>query len=98
VWFHGDEGTCHSSALFGAIQGAPSGSSAPIAEILNGTYIGVKNTAYNQDIFLGIPHAQQPVGNLQFTAPQSLNESWEDARDAKEYSEICVGYGVSHQQ
>ncbi|KAH2126355.1 hypothetical protein KXW34_004519 [Aspergillus fumigatus] len=40
-----------------------------------------------------MPYAQQPVGNLRFRVPQSLNESWEGERDAKKYSDICVGYG-----
>jgi cholinesterase len=71
--------------------------SGPTATIRNGTYVGIKNGAYNQDFFLGIPYAQQPVGNLRFTVPQPLNESWEGERDAKEYSDICVGYGVRKQ-
>lgn len=66
----------------------------PRARVLNGTYVGVRNEAYDQDFFLGIPYAQQPVGDLRFTIPQSLNETWHGERDAKEYSNICVGYGV----
>jgi triacylglycerol lipase len=66
----------------------------PTATVRNGTYVGVQNAHYNQDYFLGIPYAQQPIGNLRFTIPQSLNETWEGTREAKEYSEICVGYGV----
>ncbi|KAL2851245.1 Alpha/Beta hydrolase protein [Aspergillus pseudodeflectus] len=66
----------------------------PTATVRNGTYVGVQNAHYNQDYFLGIPYAQQPIGNLRFTIPQSLNETWEGTREAKEYSEICVGYGT----
>ncbi|KAL2810033.1 Alpha/Beta hydrolase protein [Aspergillus granulosus] len=66
----------------------------PTANIRNGTYVGIQNTHYNQDYFLGIPYAQQPVGNLRFTIPQSLASTWEGTRDAKEYSDICVGYGT----
>ncbi|KAL2008244.1 hypothetical protein VTN00DRAFT_8226 [Thermoascus crustaceus] len=66
----------------------------PRARVLNGTYVGVRNEAYDQDFFLGIPYAQQPVGDLRFTVPQSLNETWQGKRDAKEYSDICVGYGT----
>lgn len=70
---------------------------SPTAQVRNGTYVGVTNTQYQQDFFLGMPYAQQPLGDLRFTVPQSLNESWSGERDAKEYSDICVGYGVSAQ-
>ena len=69
--------------------------SAPAATVRNGTYVGVHSSTYDQDFFLGMPYAQQPVGNLRFTVPQPLNESWDGTRDAKAYSDICVGYGVS---
>lgn len=82
-------------AVWAVAHAAPSGKPAPTVTVRNGTYTGVHSTTYGQDFFLGIPYAQQPVGNLRFTVPQSLNESWDGARDAKEYSEICVGYGVS---
>ncbi|KAJ5519578.1 Carboxylesterase type B [Penicillium fimorum] len=48
----------------------------------------------NRIFFLGMPYAQQPVGSLRFTVPQSLNASWDDTRDATQYSDICVGYGT----
>lgn len=68
---------------------------SPTAHVLNGTYAGVRNAHSRQDFFLGMPYAQQPVGDLRFTVPKSLGESWKGARHAKEYSDICVGYGVS---
>ncbi|KAJ5769478.1 hypothetical protein N7520_004037 [Penicillium odoratum] len=68
--------------------------SNPAVKVLNGTYVGIHNAEYNQDYFLGMPYAQQPLGNLRFTVPHSLNESWKGTRDAKEYSDICVGYGT----
>jgi len=80
-------------AVWGVAHAAP-GQPAPTVVVRNGTYVGVHSTTYNQDFFLGIPYAQQPVGNLRFTLPQPLNESWSGERDAKEYSDICVGYGV----
>ncbi|KAL5344006.1 Alpha/Beta hydrolase protein [Aspergillus crustosus] len=68
--------------------------SGPTAHVRNGTYNGVQNTHYNQDLFLGIPYAQQPVGDLRFALPASLNETWNGERDAKAYGDICVGYGT----
>lgn len=85
-------------ALLTAVTAAPAAPGAtpnPKAHVRNGTYVGAKNAHYQQDLFLGIPYAQQPMDDLRFTVPKSLNESWEDERDAKEYSDICVGYGVS---
>ncbi|OJJ00758.1 hypothetical protein ASPVEDRAFT_127461 [Aspergillus versicolor CBS 583.65] len=73
---------------------APASNVPPTATVRNGTYVGVHNSAYEQDFFLGMPYAQQPVGNLRFTVPQPLTESWDGTRDAKAYSDICVGYGV----
>ncbi|KAF1983101.1 carboxylesterase family protein-like protein [Aulographum hederae CBS 113979] len=64
-----------------------------IAKVKNGTYAGVHSEKYNQDFFLGIPYAQPPVGDLRFRVTQSLNSSWEDAREATQYSKECVGYG-----
>lgn len=81
-------------AVSAIAHAAPSGESVPTVTVRNGTYTGVHSTTYGQDFFLGMPYAQQPVGNLRFTVPQSLNESWGGARDAKEYSDICVGYGA----
>lgn len=76
----------------------PESQSSPIATVRNGTYAGIHSESYNQDFFLGMPYAQQPVGDLRFTVPQPLNETWNKIRDAKEYSDICVGYGVSSQR
>ncbi|KAJ1714947.1 hypothetical protein NYO67_2912 [Aspergillus flavus] len=65
----------------------------PTARVLNGTYYGVHNDHYGQDLFLGMPYAQQPVGDLRLRTPQSLNESWTTPRNATEYSPACLGYG-----
>ncbi|KAJ5749311.1 uncharacterized protein N7511_011007 [Penicillium nucicola] len=77
-----------------AVLAAPASKSSPTVTVRNGTYAGVHSTTYNQDFFLGMPYAQQPVDHLRFTVPQPLNTSWDDARDAKAYSDICVGYGT----
>ncbi|CAI7575320.1 unnamed protein product [Penicillium pancosmium] len=79
--------------LLATVHAAPS-TKTPTATVRNGTYSGVHSSTYDQDFFLGIPYAQQPVGNLRFTVPQSLNESWDGVHDAKDYSDICVGYGT----
>jgi len=65
--------------------------SRPVVNVLNGSYMGVHNEIYNQDLFLGVPYARPPVGDLRFRAPASLNSSWSGAREAVKYSDI-----VSH--
>ncbi|KAM0327407.1 hypothetical protein ACHAQA_005693 [Verticillium albo-atrum] len=67
--------------------------SAPTVQVLNGTYHGLHNAVYDQDIFLGIPYAQPPVHDLRFRVPQSLNTTWDASRNATEYSPQCIGYG-----
>lgn len=71
------------------------GSSPPTARTLNGTYAGRYLPKYDQDVFLGVPYAQPPLGDLRFANPRSLNTSFPGARNATEYAPECVGYGVS---
>ncbi|KAM0165000.1 hypothetical protein ACHAPG_000249 [Botrytis cinerea] len=67
--------------------------SSPTVSVLNGTYYGTYLPTYDEDIFLGIPFAQPPVGPLRFNPPQSLNTTWDTPRNATEYSPECIGYG-----
>lgn len=71
----------------------PPQSSAPAATIKNGSFTGLHNPTYNQDLFLGIPFAQPPLGELRFHIPVSLNTTWQGTRSATEYSSECYGYG-----
>lgn len=66
--------------------------SSPAVNILNGTYYGAYLPNYSEDIFLGIPFAQPPVGALRFHPPQSLNTTWTTPRNATQYSPECIGY------
>ncbi|KAG7388900.1 hypothetical protein PHYBOEH_007663 [Phytophthora boehmeriae] len=61
--------------------------------IKNGSYYGVYQETYDQDLFLGMPYAQPPVGDLRFRNPQSLNTTWTNPKNATEYSAECYGYG-----
>ena len=67
---------------------------APTVQVRNGTLEGFHSSTYGQDFFLGVPYAQPPVGNLRFRQAQSLNTSWDGVREAKEFQNFCVGYGV----
>lgn len=70
-----------------------SSSDSPTATTENGTYTGLYQPTYDEDLFLGIPFAAPPVGDLRFRQPQPYNESWTDSRDAIAYYPECVGYG-----
>ncbi len=61
----------------------------PTATTLNGTYEGLHLPAFNQDVFLGIPFAQDTGGENRFLIPQSLNTTWNGTRAAKEYGKSC---------
>lgn len=81
-------------ALLSASSLSEGGACAPPSvRLSNGTYLGVRNEQYGQDLFLGIPYAQPPVGALRYAAPQPLNESFEEPRSAAEYGWMCIGYG-----
>jgi carboxylesterase type B len=58
----------------------------PTVQVKNGTYIGRHVPNYNQDLFLGLPYAQPPVGDLRYRVPSSLNTTWNGSRPAQEYS------------
>ncbi|KAL2830477.1 Alpha/Beta hydrolase protein [Aspergillus cavernicola] len=60
----------------------------PVVNINNGTFIGTRNSEFNQEFFLGIPYAQPPVGNLRFNHPQPINQSWSE-KQATAYGPWC---------
>ncbi|KAK1857124.1 carboxylesterase family protein [Colletotrichum chrysophilum] len=64
----------------------------PVVTVLNGTYEGLHLDNYEQDVFLGMPYAQPPIGDRRFKAPKSLNTSWQTPRSAVEYADICMQY------
>jgi carboxylesterase type B len=70
-----------------------SASDPPTVTIKNGSYYGVYQETYDQDLFLGMPYAQPPVGDLRFRNPEPLNTTWTDSKNATEYSPECYGYG-----
>lgn len=65
---------------------------APLATTINGTYQGRYLDGWNQDLFLGMPYAQPPVGDLRYRWPQSINESFAGVRDASQYGYSCMQY------
>lgn len=76
---------------------------SPVVKVLNGSYSGVFLPQFNQDLFLGIPYAQNTGGLNRFLIPQALNKTWEDVRPAIQYGNACpdnypqsdAAYGMS---
>lgn len=68
---------------------------APVATTQNGTYRGRYLDGWNQDVFLGMPYAQPPLGDLRFRWPQSINTSFDGIRDASAYGYSCQQYHTS---
>jgi hypothetical protein len=77
------------AALPQTVESAPG---PPTASVQNGTFTGLHLPQLNQDLFLGVPFARPPVGDLRLRHPQSLNHSWEGDRDATRRGNSCVGY------
>lgn len=74
-----------------ATSGQPGKVARPSVAVRNGTYYGLHSEHFDQDFFLGIPYAQQPVGDLRLQTPRSMNTTWTVARNATEYSPVCIG-------
>ncbi|KAJ4015304.1 hypothetical protein NW752_006759 [Fusarium irregulare] len=81
------------TAVLFALAALGAASEAPVVQLRNGSYYGTHNSAYNQDLFLGMPYAQPPLNNLRFRHPQPLNETWSDVRNATDYQSRCYQYG-----
>lgn len=61
----------------------------PTVTVLNGTYEGLYLPSYDQDVFLGIPYAQDTGGQNRFRIPQALNSTWNGTRNAQQYGHTC---------
>lgn len=82
-------------ATSGALAGTKHEVPGPTVFIRNGTIIGRNVKTLNQDLFLGIPFAQPPTGNLRFNAPQPANETWATPLNASTYGGHCINYLLS---
>ncbi|OJJ52378.1 hypothetical protein ASPSYDRAFT_1169784 [Aspergillus sydowii CBS 593.65] len=70
----------------------PNSRQPPEVTVENGTYVGIHNSHYNVDYFLGIPFAQPPVGDLRLAPPAPLNLSFSGTRNATRMQPACVQF------
>lgn len=84
--------SCTFVVLFTVLKSVSAGAS-PTATLKNGTYEGLYVDSLHQDLFLGIPYAQPPVGDLRLRNPVSLNQTF-GTKQAITYGPSCIGYGV----
>lgn len=80
-----------SAAFSSCSTASPAVAQTPTVAIKNGSYYGAYSSAFDQDLFLGMPFAQPPVGQLRFKNPRSLNTSWTGVRNATQYGYWCYG-------
>lgn len=66
---------------------------APTVKILNGTIQGAHLDTYDQDVFLGIPFAQPPLGSLRFAPPVPYNQTWNYTKVFDQYGDACIATG-----
>lgn len=59
----------------------------PTVQVETGVITGTNDSG--NDIFLGIPYAQAPVGNLRWKAPQAP-APWTEPRDTKSFGSDCM--------
>ncbi|KAK8056832.1 carboxylesterase family protein [Apiospora rasikravindrae] len=82
---------CSIGPAFSAPVTGDANSAAPSVTVKNGTYSGIHSESYDQDFFLGMPYSQKAV---RFTQAESLNSTWEGAKEATAYPLHCIGYGA----
>ncbi|KAJ7815173.1 alpha/beta-hydrolase [Mycena olivaceomarginata] len=75
-------------AFLAAFAFAAVAAQQPTVTITNGTVRGVDLPQFSQSLFLGIPYAQPPIGDLRLRPPRSINASF-GTLDATAYGPHC---------
>ena len=77
------------SAVLCMLSAATTWAKEPRVTVRNGTYEGVYLASFAQDVFLGMPYAQDTGAQNRFRSPQALNSTWNGTRAAKQYGHTC---------
>ncbi|CAH1790554.1 unnamed protein product, partial [Owenia fusiformis] len=48
-------------------------------------------------MFLGIPYADPPIGDLRFRPPRALTTTWNETQNATEYGKVCIQDPTTYQ-
>ncbi|KAL1861430.1 hypothetical protein VTK73DRAFT_7112 [Phialemonium thermophilum] len=64
----------------------------PLVRTKNGTLRGLSLPAFGEELFLGVPFAEPPLGNLRLRHPVPYRSAWDGVRDATSRSVSCAGY------
>ncbi|KAJ7446317.1 alpha/beta-hydrolase [Mycena latifolia] len=78
----------HKTLLFTTLAYTAVAALQPSVTINNGTVRGIDLPQFGQSLFLGIPYAQPPVGDLRLRPPRSMNTSFGEL-DATAYGAHC---------
>ncbi|KAJ3555359.1 hypothetical protein NM688_g2623 [Phlebia brevispora] len=67
--------------------------SSPTVTLDNGTFVGTTDSITSTNVFLGIPFAQPPVGDLRFSLPVA-NDPYTGTNDATSFGSACPQQSV----
>ncbi|KAJ2987560.1 hypothetical protein NUW58_g4437 [Xylaria curta] len=79
-WHAGGYHACAESLYIDDVGVAAGVTVGPVVHVRNGSYEGLHLPSFQQDVFLGMPYAQDTGGRNRFRVPQSLDETWEGVR------------------
>ncbi|KAI9735357.1 MAG: hypothetical protein M1818_006552 [Claussenomyces sp. TS43310] len=79
--------------LLAALGIAPASGPQALVHTTQGTIGGYYLPELRQNVYLGVPYAQPPIGRLRFAQPQPINESWQGVKSATSHGPSCYGFG-----
>ncbi|KAH6688460.1 Alpha/Beta hydrolase protein [Plectosphaerella plurivora] len=84
----------HVRVLAAPATGRPCAGLDPVVQITNGTLAGSQSVTCDLDLFLGIPYAAPPVGDLRFRPPSPYG-GWNGTQEATSFGPWCLGNSIN---